>query len=197
MHLEEPNTMLTRAGSEACERVESLLTPREVIAVADQEIPMIERRRDPRYPTSDPAEVEIFPQAPVREGALILDVSRSGLRVHLKTETPEGTHLKIRLLKTHLIIFGEVRYCRAVADGFHVGVFIEHMFNPCEELGKHIHDMDLCLYVTGKGLTVQEVILLKDHLMTCETCQVRAAKKEAALHPVSGPKNKTQASGKG
>jgi len=193
MPLEEPNTLPTRAQS-ACERAESLLTPQEVIVVADEQIPMQERRRDTRYPTSDPAEVEIFPQVPVREGALILDVSRSGLRVHLKTETPKGTHLRIRLLKTHLVIFGEVRYCRAVADGFHVGVRIEHMFNVREELGKHIDDMDLCMYVLGKGLTVEEVILLKDHLMTCETCQVRAAKKDAALRPVSGPKSKTHTS---
>jgi hypothetical protein len=195
MPLEEPNTLPTQAQSEAYERAESLLTPREVIAVADEEIPMLERRRDTRYPTNDPAEVEIFPQAAVREGAVILDVSRSGLRVHLRTEAPKGTHLKIRLLKTHLVIFGEVRYCRAVADGFHVGVWIEHMFNAREELGKHIDDMDLCMYVLGKGLTVEEVILLKDHLITCEICQVRAAKKEAALHPVSGPKNKTHTSG--
>ena len=66
--------------------------------------------------------------------------------------------------------------------------------NTCstrEELGKHIDDMDLCLYVMGKGLTVEEVILVKDHLITCETCQVRAAKKEAALHLVSGAKIQT------
>jgi hypothetical protein len=195
MPLEEPTIPPIRAQSEACERAESPLTPREVIAVADEDPPMLERRRDTRYPTNDPAEVEIFPQAVVREGALILDVSRSGLRVHLRTEAPKGTHLRIRLLKTHLVIFGEVRYCRAVADGFHVGVWIEHMFNAREELGKHIDDMDLCMYVMGKGLTVEEVILLKDHLMTCETCQVRAAKKEAALQPVSGPKIKTYASG--
>ena len=185
MPLEEPNPLPIRAGAESSES----------IAVAEVEVHMLERRRDARYPTSDPAEVEIFPQAAVREGALILDVSRSGLRVHLKTETPKGTHLKIRLLKTHLIIFGEVRYCRAVADGFHVGVRIEHMFNAREELGKHIDDMDLCLYVMGRGLNAEEVILLKDHLITCETCQVRAAKKEAALQPASRPKNKTPASG--
>jgi hypothetical protein len=144
MPLEEPTIPPIRAQSEACERAESPLTPREVIAVADEDPPMLERRRDTRYPTNDPA---------------------------------------------------EVRYCRAVADGFHVGVWIEHMFNAREELGKHIDDMDLCMYVMGKGLTVEEVILLKDHLMTCETCQVRAAKKEAALQPVSGPKIKTYASG--
>jgi hypothetical protein len=120
MPLEQPNTLPARDRSEDCGRAESLLTPPEVIAVANEEIPMQERRRDARYPTSDPAEVEIFPQAVVREGALILDVSRSGLRVHLKTEAPKGTRLKIRLLKTHL------------------------------ELGKHIHDMDLCFYVVGK-----------------------------------------------
>src|ERR1700730_2766582 len=150
MLLEEPKSLPTRAQLESSGRAESLLTPREVIAVADADIPMIERRRDARYPTSDPAEVEIFARAVVREGALILDVSRSGLRVHLKTETPKGTHLKIRLLKTHLIIFGEVRYCRAVADGFHVGVWIEHMFKARDELGKHIDAMDLCLYAVGK-----------------------------------------------
>jgi hypothetical protein len=182
MFLEELNTLPVGDQSEFAE---PLLTPREVIAVAGEGKPMIERRRDTRYPTNDPAEVEIFSQAFLREGSLILDVSRSGLRVHLKTETAKGTRLKIRLVKTDLFIFGEVRYCRPVEDGFHVGVWIEHMFNAREELGKHIDDMDLCLYVMGKGLAVEEVILLKDHLIMCEACQVRVAKKEAALNPPS------------
>src|ERR1700738_2694065 len=102
MFLEELNTLPVGDQSEFAE---PLLTPREVIAVAGEGKPMIERRRDTRYPTNDPAEVEIFSQAFVREGALILDVSRSGMRGPLKTVTPKGPHLKIRLLKTHLAKF--------------------------------------------------------------------------------------------
>jgi len=191
MLLEKPSEHGKQIQPKASSAPEPVLPP---VAGADNEKPTIERRRDPRYPTRDFAEVEIFPQATVREGAMILDVSRSGLRVHLKHDVPKGTHLRIRLLKTHLVIFGEVRYCRASDDGFDIGVWIEHMFNAREELGKHIHDVDLDLYVMGKGLSVEEVILLKDHLITCEICQARVAKKEATLRPIAGLKLKTRAS---
>lgn len=156
---------------------------REVAPVPNEASPCIERRRGVRYPTNDAAEVEIFPQAVAREDALILDVSRSGVRVHLKTKAPSGAYLKIRLLKTNLLIFGEVRYCRPVADGFDAGVRIEHVFGVGQELGKHLHDRDFLLYASGKGLTAEEVIVLRDHLVGCEACRIRCAKIEAALEP--------------
>ena len=189
---------LIRSDAEAQsidDRVAESTLPTEETPLPEAPLPGVERRRDTRYPTSEPAEVEIFPREVVVSAAMILDVSRSGLRLEVKREVPTGACIRVRILKTHLTIFGEVRYCRQVAEAFHVGVLIEEMFSPQEELGKHIDDMDLYLYVMGHGLSVREVIVLKDHLITCEKCQARFAKKEALLHLTSRPKTGTETSG--
>jgi len=49
---------------------------------------------------------------------------------------------------------------------------------------EHIHDDVLSLYLVGKGLTVPEVVGLKEHLILCEACKIRLAEADAILNPV-------------
>src|SRR5277367_2296851 len=79
-----------------------------------------ERRREARYPTQDPVELEVLsdPGEPIY--GTVLDVSRSGLRIALRQRIDRGEQLKVKLHRN--VIVGEVRYCRSVPSGFHVGV---------------------------------------------------------------------------
>jgi hypothetical protein len=140
-----------------------------------------ERRTEARYPTQDPAELEILPGPAEPIYGTILDVSRSGLRVALSKRIDRGEQVKVKLHNN--VIFGEVRYCRSVPGAFHAGIRIQDLVRPARGLNRHIDEDPLSLYAIGKGLSVAEVIEVREHLVRCETCRARLAEKEALLNP--------------
>ena len=140
-----------------------------------------EKRREIRYPTNDPAQVQVLPHN-TRSPATVLDVSRSGLRLELHASVGRGSQIKV-ILSEQVVIFGEVRYCRRVGDVFQAGVLIQDVIYSQERARKHLHDDDLSLYLVGKGLTASEVIKLRDHLILCESCRIRLNEIDAKLNP--------------
>ena len=143
----------------------------------------IEKRREARYPTNDPAEVEVVKGGAGHFSATVLDVSRSGLRLKINSSINSGAEVKITLQR-NITIFGQIRYCRPLDGGFDTGVLIQDMAQNAGPSSPHIEDDLLSLYVIGKGLTVPEVIKLKEHLVNCESCRVRLGEKDALLNPV-------------
>lgn len=143
----------------------------------------IEKRREARYPTNDPAEVQVVNGGTGRSSATVLDVSRSGLRLRLESILNKGAEVKITLQR-NLIIFGQIRYCRPLKEGFEAGVRIQDLSQISGQPNPHIEDDHLSLYVIGKGLTVPEVIKLKEHLVNCESCRIRLGERDAILNPV-------------
>ena len=144
----------------------------------------IEKRREARYPTNDPAQVEIRSGATAKAfPATVLDVSKSGLRLKIEATINRGSEVKISLQR-NIVIFGQIRYCRPFEDGFEVGVLIQDMSQQSGQFSSHIEDDLLSLYVIGKGLTVPEVIKLKEHLVNCESCRIRLGEKDAMINPV-------------
>jgi hypothetical protein len=144
-----------------------------------------ERRSEARYPTQDPAELELLPGPSEPIYGTILDVSRSGLRVALPKRIDRGEQVKVKLHGN--VIFGEVRYCRAISGAFHVGVRIQDLVRPSGAENQHIAEDPLSLYAVGKGLTVPEVIQVREHLVRCDRCRARLAEKEALLNPSRKP----------
>jgi hypothetical protein len=145
---------------------------------------LLERRSEARYPTEDLVEVQILGTGSLcRVTATILDVSRSGLRLELSSTIAKGSQVEI-IVPRRLSIFGEVRYCRRFRELVHAGILIQQVICPRSLAVHHIHDDALALYLVGKGLTVPEVIGLKEHLILCEACQIRLAEADAILHPV-------------
>jgi len=142
---------------------------------------VIERRSEARYQTQDPAEIEILPGPSEPFYGTVLDVSRSGLRVALSKRINRGERVKVKLHRN--VIFGEVRYCRAVPNGFQAGLQIQDLVRPAGKHDQHIADDPLSLYAVGKGLTVAEVIDVREHLARCEACRVRLAQQEDMLNP--------------
>jgi hypothetical protein len=153
-------------------------------ALTAQGARLLERRSEARYPTRDPVEVQILGQNKLaRVAAMALDVSRKGLRIELLAPIPKGSQVEIILART-LIIFGEVRYCRRVGETVHAGILIQQVVHPRSPAVEHMSDEVLSLYLVGKGLTVPEVIQLKEHLILCNACQLRLAEMNAILNPV-------------
>jgi hypothetical protein len=140
-----------------------------------------ERRREARYPTEDPVEIEILPGPSEPAYGTVLDVSRSGLRIALRQRIGRAEQVMVKL--HHNVIFGEVRYCRAVPDGFHVGVKIKDLVRPPGKQHEHITEDSLSLYAVGKGLSVPEVIEVREHLAQCEACRASLTQKDEILNP--------------
>ncbi len=140
-----------------------------------------ERRREARYPTHDPVELEVQsnPGEPIY--GTVLDVSRSGLRIALRQRMDRGELLKVKLHRN--VIVGEVRYCRSVQGAFHVGVKIRDLVRPPHRQDEHIADDQLAIYAVGKGLSVSEVIDVREHLAQCEACRTTLAQKGELLNP--------------
>ena len=142
----------------------------------------LEKRREARYPTNDPAEVEVV-NGTGRSPATVLDVSKSGLRLKLESSINKGAEVKVTLQR-NIVIFGQIRYCRPLDGSFDAGVLIQDMSQNSGQPSPHIEDDLLSLYVVGKGLTVAEVIKLKEHLVNCDSCRVRLGEKDAVINPV-------------
>jgi hypothetical protein len=138
-----------------------------------------DRRREPRYPCQDPAEVRLVPGDGSSLPATVVDISRSGLRLRLVVRIPKDAQVEIVLPK-QVIIFGEVRYCRRSGENFEVGILIQDVFYSNPLGGSHLHDDQLSRYLAGKGLVTAEVIAMKQHLRTCRLCATRLAETKVA-----------------
>jgi hypothetical protein len=86
-----------------------------------------EQRRETEYRRSDPAKVRVLSGVSSSFSTIILDISRSGLRVELDSPLSRGTALEITL-PNEVIIFGEVRFCRQIAGNCYAAVSIQHVF---------------------------------------------------------------------
>ncbi len=139
-----------------------------------------ERRREPRYPCNDHAELrrlfdgERFP-------VTVLDVSRSGIGVALSTALLRGSRVEI-LLPRQIVIFGEVRHCRRSGDGFQAGILIEEVFYSLRIGNGHVHAEQLTSYLGGKGLSMREAVEVGQHLRMCRLCDTKA-KTQNRLEP--------------
>ena len=141
-----------------------------------------DRRAEARYPTSDPATFHILPAGGwVR--ATVEDVSKSGLRLAMKTEVALHKGMRIEIaLSGKAKIFGEVRHCRRMDGVLHAGILILHVDKGYPASDHHIHDDQLSLYLLGKGLGVSEVMFLNEHLLSCRECRERMFEAAATLN---------------
>jgi hypothetical protein len=133
-----------------------------------------ERRREPRYPTNDLAEVTILAERSLPVSGQVEDVSRSGIRISLTSSLRLGTLVQITFRRPAVII-GEVRYCRRAGDRFQVGIkIVDVLISP----NRHVDEDELALYLSGKGLTEAKFFYVRLHFSDCRECQERLRKRE-------------------
>lgn len=89
----------------------------------------LEQRRETRYQTNDAVKVEILQAGFPHLAATLVDISRSGLCLLSDTTIGKGSQVKVTLEK-HVVILGEVQYCRSAKGGFHSGILIQDVFYP-------------------------------------------------------------------
>lgn len=131
-----------------------------------------ERRREVRYPCRGSADVRSLDDLGASQKAIVVDISRSGLRIEVSVHLAKQSHVEIVIHK-HAIIFGEVRYCRTYSEGFHVGILIEQVFYPHDHHSTHIDDEQLRSYLSGDGLTAREAVAVTQHVRVCRSCSTR------------------------
>ena len=88
-----------------------------------------DQRRETRYRTNDAVEVEMLQTGFQKVSASIVDISRSGLCLFSEVTIGKGAQVKVTLEK-HVVIFGEVQYCRSAPGGFQSGIVIQDVFYP-------------------------------------------------------------------
>jgi len=130
-----------------------------------------ERRREPRYPCNDPIMVHVSPGDGHRVPATLIDVSRSGLRLEIGVPLLKGGEIEIVLSK-QIAIFGKVRHCRRSGEKYQAGVLIQEAFYS-SKASDHVSVEQLSSYLTGHGLTLTQVIKVRDHLVLCSACRLR------------------------
>ena len=116
-------------------------------------IETIDRRRDPRFPTCARVEIELQNPVAQRMKGIVRDVSASGLRLEAQAAITVGTPIKISL--DHIVIHGEIRYCRPSGTGFNAGMLVHDVAGP-QEYGE-LDDGELDIY----AILVQVVVLAK------------------------------------
>ena len=126
-----------------------------------------ERRREPRYPACEIVEVQVIGASGGRFRGLVLDISRSGLKIEIGKPLSQGAHLEI-LLPERAIIIGEARYCRSKNKLYQVGVKIEGIYFNHAVSSRHV---DKELLAGHKNLLPLAAMEVNNHLALCETCR--------------------------
>ena len=134
--------------------------------------PVTDRRKELRYPCHDPAEVRVVRDGEASFPATIRDISKSGLRVASAVQLTQGSRVEI-VLVDQAVVFGEVRYCRAVGQEFHAGVLIQQAFYSMDLSREHLDHKQMSKYLAGEGMISREVLALSQHIRFCADCRTR------------------------
>jgi len=137
-----------------------------------------ERRAEPRITCNNtPAELTILSgiMTATTIPAIIVDVSKSGLR--LIADTRMGAGRQVRVKMDELTIFGEVRHSHARGAAFESGVKILEIVGGQGRCNR-LTDAQIELLALGRGLGVRERFYVNFHLRRCGPCaeQFRATK---------------------
>jgi hypothetical protein len=133
----------------------------------------VDGRREARYPCNERAEVRVLFGETAPLPATVMDISRSGLRLVIPVALTKGLAIQVMLPK-EVIVLGRVRYCRRTGESFHTGVYIDDVFYASQADGSgHIHDDDMALYLAKRGLSIAELLGVRDHIQRCKLCSTR------------------------
>src|SRR5215471_15754197 len=94
-----------------------------------------ERRTEPRFEIDEHCTVTLLDRPDVSFSATLADLSCKGVCLKLDRQLPQASLVKIEAGDT--LLLGEVVYSEPEADGFHVGVLLEHALYRTAELAAH------------------------------------------------------------
>ena len=97
-----------------------------------KELSMLDRRREPRFSTEQPAELVLLEQGDLRLPVKILDLSGSGARLLAERKLPIGSAVRVDV--NNCMLLGEVCYCEATPEGYLCGVKLEQALTNVSDL---------------------------------------------------------------
>lgn len=173
----EGQTSLLPTGKELVKTIaQNFFPPIETVApTSSQGWPDRERRI--LYEKNDPAELEILPEPGPRIGARVMDISRAGLRVWLRSRIEGNAEVKVQL-RSDAVISGKVRYSRRRGAGFDAVIVVREVTcapEPDKQM-RHLHCAELALYLVNKRSTNREVLRVQGHLDSCKNCRALLAR---------------------
>ena len=133
-----------------------------------------ERRKEPRYATEDSVEVRVLANGGRPFTAIVVNVSRAGLRLQLGIDIPVGTTAEA-VTQGKFAAVGQVRYCVRRAGRCYAGVEVQDTIVPPTEAKWHMNDDQLALYAIGRNLKASEFFRAMKHLEECLDCNLRLA----------------------
>jgi hypothetical protein len=98
-------------------------------------------RSEPRWKADDPVEVTVLGEPETRFAGRITNFSSYG--VGLLTDRPVAMGVAVKVEWSNTLLLGEVCHCRAVAQGFSIGLSLEHvLYNTVQlaELARRLLD---------------------------------------------------------
>lgn len=130
-----------------------------------------ERRAEPRIACNNTqAEFTIIGTTVTTIPAVVVNISRSGLKLISNTRTSSGQQVRIKM--EQFVIFGEVRHCRAQGPIFEVGIKISDVIGE-HGICNRLTEEQIELLVIGKGLSTGERFLARWHIRRCTSCNER------------------------
>jgi len=141
-----------------------------------------ERRKERRYPTQDPVEVNLLPPDKGIIPATVIDVSRSGVRLECAHPIPNFAKIELIFIATGIVAVGNVRHCRPVDYLFQAGVFVEDIIAATDYAAAHLTVDEVAKFVQGRGLTTRQVFRFERHRLMCGHCEQAINDATKAIH---------------
>ena len=107
----------------------------------------MERRKEPRFKTNQPAELRILDDGGTCQ-ATLLEISGKGLRVRVDGPLKLGAPVRLDVEQT--IILGEVTHSTSSADGYEAGIQVEQVLTKTDDLTRLIEALKQPATVTTR-----------------------------------------------
>ena len=87
----------------------------------------MDRRREPRFETSQPARVRLLGEDPVTLLGVVRNMSGKGMRLSLDRGLPLDAAVRVELGTS--VLLGEVCYCQPEDSGYSVGLVLDQVLH--------------------------------------------------------------------
>lgn len=91
-------------------------------------IDILDRRKEPRFPSNDAVEITVMGLFQRTMTGLLLNLSPSGMLIRFERPLSGGTCIYLTIGDE--LIYGQIQRCVQVADGWHAGILIRYGIRP-------------------------------------------------------------------
>ncbi len=108
----------------------------------------MDTRKQVRVPADGITAVTVLGEPDIRLDGRVKDVSRQGMGIEVARKVPPGSAIKIETADD--LFLGEVVHCRAVDDGWFLGIRISQVLSGLAALGSMVREFEAFLHPAGR-----------------------------------------------